>query len=359
MAYIEPRLRKRGNKYQIDYVNPDGRRRRLSAGRSFQIAERIRIKYATWLLDGKDPEKEGERERLARQKSSVSLKELFPIFMERYGSKQSRNMQTSYRNSFKNICRCPELAEIPIGDITRGLMIDYMNVRLKQDGVSTRTVDIEKAFVSVMLSCAVEWGNLDTNPLLSMKRFDQGKKRDVALSGEQLEPLITALEKPISDIVEFALFSGMRKGNILNLLIEQIEFHPQWTTAMITTVVKGGRKETIPVGPDAVATLRRVIGSRTEGFVFPNPSTGRPYISIHKVVDQAIRKLGLTAEDGSKLRFHDFRHFRASQWINAGARLEDVQVALGHKSRVTTERYVTADKQAVGARLSLIKSPGR
>ena len=320
MTYVEPRLRKRGNKYQIDYVNPDGCRRRLSAGTSFQIAERLRIKYANWLLDGKDPEREEEREKLARQNRSVILKEFFPVFMERYGSKQSVNMQRCNQNCFNNISRCHELVEAPMGEINKGLMIDYMNARLNQDGVSTRTVDIEKAFVSTIFSCAVEWGNLDANPLLGMKRFDKGRKRDVSLSSEQVEALIAALSKPLSDIVEFALLSGMRKGNILTLRIEQIEFHPQWTMAMITMVVKGGRKETIPVGPEAVATLKRVIWSRTEGYVFPNPRTGKPYVSIHKIVDQAIRKFGLTAEDGSKLRFHDFRHFRASQWINAGAK---------------------------------------
>jgi len=211
----------------------------------------------------------------------------------------------------------------------------------------------------VLLSCAVNWGDLDKNPLQGMKRFDKGEKRNVVLSPEQAEMLIAELDGPIADIVEFALYSGMRKSNILNLRIEQIEFHPRWPTGIITTVVKGGRKETIPIGPEAVETLKHVIGNRTEGYVFLNHHTGRPFISIHKVVDKAIRKLGLTAEDGSKLRFHDFRHFRASTWLNAGARLEDIQIALGHRSRVTTERYITIDKQAVGERLSLIKSPGR
>ncbi|MFC1544978.1 tyrosine-type recombinase/integrase [Gemmatimonadota bacterium] len=359
MAYYEPRLRKRGNKYQIDYVSTDGRRRRLSVGRDYRVAERIRIKYANWLLDGKDPEREEERERSTRQKRSIGLKEFFPIFMERYGSKQSENMQISYYNSFKNICRCPELAEIPIGDIARGLMIDYMNARTIQHGVSTRTVDIEKAFVSVMLTCAAEWGNLEANPLLGMKRFDKAQKRDVSLSCEQVEALITVLAKPQSDIVEIALLSGMRKGNILNLRIEQIEFHSLWQMAMVRTVVKGGREETIPIGPEAVDTLRRVIRGKTDGYVFPNPRTGKPYVSIHKTVDKTIRQLGLNAVDGSKLRFHDLRHYRASTLLNAGASLEDVQVALGHTSRLTTERYITHDKTAAGERLSLIKSPGR
>jgi hypothetical protein len=61
MSHSEPQLRKRGNKYQIDYISPDGWRRRLSAGRDFRVAIHLRIKYDNWLLDGKDPEREGER----------------------------------------------------------------------------------------------------------------------------------------------------------------------------------------------------------------------------------------------------------------------------------------------------------
>jgi len=359
MSYIEPRLRKRGNKWQIDYVSPDGRRRRLSAGRDFRMAERMRIKYANWLLDGKDPEREIEREQVARKKQFITLRELFPIFMERYGSKRSKSTQTSYRTSFKNICRCPELAETPIENINRGLMIDYMNARIKQDGVSARTVDLEKAFVSVMLSCAVDWDDLDRNPLRSMKRFSKGEKRNVTLSPEQAEALIAELDGPIADIVEFALYSGMRKGNILTVLIEQIVFNDRNNTAMINAVIKGGKKEVLPIALDAVDVLRRVIGDRTEGYVFINPETDRPYVQVHRAIDRAIRHLGLTAEDGSKLRFHDFRHVRANWWLDGGARLEDVQAAYGHTNKATTERYITVDKQAVGERLSLIKSPGK
>ena len=61
MRYREPRIRKRGNRWQIDYINPEGKRRMLSAGHSRQGAEQIRIRFATWLLEGKNPERELER----------------------------------------------------------------------------------------------------------------------------------------------------------------------------------------------------------------------------------------------------------------------------------------------------------
>ncbi|OGG02359.1 MAG: hypothetical protein A3F83_10640 [Candidatus Glassbacteria bacterium RIFCSPLOWO2_12_FULL_58_11] len=67
--------------------------------------------------------------------------------------------------------------------------------------------------------------------------------------------------------------------------------------------------------------------------------------------------MGLKAEDGSKLRFHDLRHYRASFWSAAGASLEDIQVGLGHENRATTERYITADVAAVGQRLNQMKRP--
>jgi integrase len=38
--------------------------------------------------------------------------------------------------------------------------------------------------------------------------------------------------------------------------------------------------------------------------------------------------------------FHDFRHFRATQWIMRGVDIRSVQGLLGHSNIQTTERYV-------------------
>jgi integrase len=58
------------------------------------------------------------------------------------------------------------------------------------------------------------------------------------------------------------------------------------------------------------------------------------------VVDQARRALGLPA-----MHPHDFRHYRATQLVNAGEPLDVVQDYLGHRSVETTRAYYARTKE--------------
>jgi integrase len=48
---------------------------------------------------------------------------------------------------------------------------------------------------------------------------------------------------------------------------------------------------------------------------------------------------GRKAVDLEWVGFHDFRHFRASQWVMRGIDLRTVQELLGHRDITTTMRY--------------------
>jgi len=358
MRYREPRLRKRGKRYQLDYVNPEGGRRQLSAGHSYKGAEQMRLKFANWLLEGKDPEREMERTQQIEEQRSITLREFFPIFLERHGKNQGRSQQRNYRIFMANLERCPQISKVPIGEIRKPLLLDYMRARTDQDGISPSTANHEAKFVRNMLNRAVEWEILDRNPLEGIRLLKESGKRDVDITIHQLQALVDELKSPLSEIVEFSAWSGMRKENVLNLRIEQIIFNDLNGTALIIAKLKGGEIEETPIGPEAVKVLRSMISDRTEGYVFPNKRTGKSYVSPHKTIDRVIRRLGLTARNGSKLRFHDLRHFRAS-WLRnvANMSLEDIQAVLGHRNKSTTEKYVSVDKRAVGERLSVVEKP--
>jgi site-specific recombinase XerD len=113
------------------------------------------------------------------------------------------------------------------------------------------------------------------------------------------------------------------------------------------------------LGPAALDVLRRAIGDRKEGYVFINPQTGTRYTSIHKKFDQVVRELGLTAADGTKLRFHDLRHVFATWLHREGVSLDSLRFLLGHLDRTTTDRYTTVDRVALGDVLSLLPRLGR
>ena len=261
-------------------------------------------------------------------------------------------MQQSYENSFRNLCRCSEIVEAGIGSVSKGTVLDYMHARMEQDGVCAATVNKDIAFLKRMLSRAVEWDLADHNPLQGMRLFPASQKRDVHLSVPQARDLIGALPEPIANIVEFALCTGFRKENILGLKIEDARLYDLPPRGEVVLIVKGGRRELFPLGPGALDVIRRAIGDREEGYVFINPQTGTRYTCIHKKFNEVVVELGLTAADGTKLRFHDLRHVFATWLHREGVSLDSLRFLLGHLHRTTTDRYTTVDRIALGDVLS-------
>ena len=69
-------------------------------------------------------------------------------------------------------------------------------------------------------------------------------------------------------------------------------------------------------------------------YVFANPKSGKPFVSVFNSWDTARKKVGLR-----DVRIHDLRHSFASFLVNAGRSLYEVQRILGHTQIKTTQRY--------------------
>lgn len=69
-------------------------------------------------------------------------------------------------------------------------------------------------------------------------------------------------------------------------------------------------------------------------WVFFNPKTGKPPVSIFYAWDTMRRKAGI-----KDVRLHDLRHSYASFLVNQGRSLYEVQRLLGHADSKTTQRY--------------------
>jgi len=338
--------------YALHFTNPDGRRRRLSIGPDGQIAQRHALRFTDWLLDGKDPERELEVARKQEQSQAITIREFFPEFMSRHGVQRSGSMRMSYRSSFKNVCRCHALANSELGKVSKKLVLDYMQMRMKQDRVTPATANREAAMLKVMLSCAAEWDIICQNPIRGLKQFKEAGKREVYLTCDQASTLLEELPSTVADIVEFAIYTGFRKENILSLRIEDITFHDVQPTGHVELTVKGNRREKFPLGSLAVEILKRAIGSRTEGIVFLNPR-GTRYHSIDNSFNKAVRRLGLTV-NGTKFRFHDLRHVFATWLHQEGVSLDAIRPLMGHADRATTDRYTSIDRLKAGNVLTVM-----
>jgi site-specific recombinase XerD len=70
--------------------------------------------------------------------------------------------------------------------------------------------------------------------------------------------------------------------------------------------------------------------------------------------------VGLTDEYGkARYTLHQLRHTRATELLNAGLRIEDVQRFLGHKSIKSTQVYAQISDQVLRERLMDVRLPHR
>lgn len=343
------KLRKRGDSYYAEYTDHHGKRPRPTLGSDYVTAQRLVVKINEWLYEGKDPVEELNRFRERGEPGSMTLRQFHPQFIERHGKRLSRSMQEIFKGRWNNIIRCSELVDIPMSNISKGLVLAYAHARV-EEGMGNSTVNREIAMLRNMLNRAVDWDIITHNPIHGIKLLKEKQKREVNLSPEDAEALLDALHPALSNIVEFCIYTGFRKENVLSLRISQVQLSPD---PSIRLKVKGNKYISFPIAEQAAEVLRKAIGDRTEGYVFINPQTQTRYYSINRTVDRAIRKLGLEV-DGSKLRFHDLRHVFATWLINAGVSPIFVQTLLGHTDIKTTDRYITASMKEAGKALSAL-----
>ncbi|MCH7782057.1 hypothetical protein IID62_03235 [candidate division KSB1 bacterium] len=116
MVRIKPvRVMKRGHYFQLYFYNHLQKRRRISAGNNYLVAQKMAVRFTDWLIDGKDPEKEYRNLKVKDASLPMTLRESYSIFMKRHGNFKSKSMQISYDKSFRIICSKSNLADISLG----------------------------------------------------------------------------------------------------------------------------------------------------------------------------------------------------------------------------------------------------
>ena len=128
------------------------------------------------------------------------------------------------------------------------------------------------------------------------------------------------------DLVEFALFTGMRRGEVLGLTWERVD---RARGVVLVDITKNGRRHEVPLNSRADAVLARR-GSKSTGLVFGS----RRWDHFRTAWDLAVQRAKLV-----DFHFHDLRHTFASWAVQRGATLQEVKDLLGHSSLAMVMRY--------------------
>jgi integrase len=203
----------------------------------------------------------------------------------------------------------------------------------KRDGLKPPTIRRYLATLSSLFSFAERSGWLNQNPL---SRFDkrslpEAQPRTRFLSREEYRRLIAAAEPHLKPIIEVAVETGLRQGELLGLRWDQLDLDRREIRLVET---KSKQPRVVPLSTRAVAVFVARPRISDSPFIFTNPSTGHRYKTVKRAFQTACRRSGI--ED---FRFHDLRHTFASWAVQNGADLYRVSRILGHSTLQMTTRY--------------------
>ena len=119
----------------------------------------------------------------------------------------------------------------------------------------------------------------------------------------------------------------------------------------VTVIGKGGKVRTLYLLPKAVAHIRKYLNTAhgenpdPERYLFYSRNGNKEERISSKAIEKRLRMYAEKAHEKCSdvpldLHAHQFRHARASHWLEEGMNIVEISVLLGHEQLATTMRYL-------------------
>ncbi len=348
-------------------------------------------------IDSKtDAETEAERIRLAikegrfgqaEPRQEMTLRQLADVYLERYVGVERPATADDFRSGLRVICDTPlprpaggtsPFGEWRVADIVTDTIERYREAR-RGSGTGTGGTNRSLSRLRALYNWAVRVGYVDRTPFKrgteTVVRLSREIARSRRLNADVAEEsrLLAACDSHLRAIVEAALETGMRLGEILGLRWQQVEglqmdgTTVRWASrpeiALLAANTKTKRDRRIPISTRlrGILELRRFDPAgqphARDAFIFGNAlgqrvqSTKRAWMSAVLRANGHTPRYTLTMNLTPELRatlqtinlhFHDLRREAGSRWMDAGVPIATIQRWLGHTNVSQTSTYLAA-----------------
>jgi integrase len=329
-----------GKKYYIDYYDPNGKRHREVAGskledavsRKEEIREQIRKgkyfaerkKYTTTF----DELVKKYKEIFKDQKCFERAKKFALRSIEKHFSGKLLSQITPY--DIESYKRLRKETSITVTRKKGDICVNVDTGRRRSDA----TVNRELACLSHLFSKAVEWEMMEESPFRKMRRlfFKENNQRTRFLTEEEIKSLLAVeyegCPKYLKPIIATAIYTGLRKGEILNLKWKNVDLE---RGLIYVRENKQNHLQVKMVNDDLIDLFMKL---PVKGEYLFHDEEGNPIRDVKRSFQTALRRAGI--ED---FRFHDLRHTSCSYLTMRGAPIQAVQGHAGHASIKMTMRY--------------------
>ncbi len=230
-------------------------------------------------------------------------------------------------------------------EITTNDLRYYLAIYQEERQVGLSYMETLRHYICSFFGWAADEGYIDRNPARRIKRIKVPQSVKKPYSAEEMEALKrnSTRQRDLA-IMELLYSTGARIGELVSLNRDQVNFGDR---DIVIYGQKGKKERYVYLSESCCYHLKRYLESRTDGDPALFVAEKVPFHRITKAgVEAMLRTLG--RQTGiAKVHPHRFRRTLATDALNRGVPIEQVQEILGHAKIETTRIYCTVTEATV------------
>jgi integrase/recombinase XerD len=255
----------------------------------------------------------------------------------------SQNTLLAYQNDLEKLSRFARDRDKDLLSLERDDVKDFIK-HLHESGLEAKSIGRTLVTVRNLYKFLLLDGFLKRDPSVNIETPKSWQSLPKFLIREEVESLLESpdisTESGLRDkaMLEVLYATGVRVSELVALKINDVNLD----LGLLTTLGKGSKERSIPVGTSAISWIKKYLPVRHK--ILGNHTS--PYLFI-TAKGQAITRQGfwkIIVDYGEKAKIghitpHLLRHSFATHLLENGADLRSVQMMLGHSDISTTQIY--------------------
>ena len=333
MATFMKRSDKNGNDRITVIVRVKGYPRQSATFRNMTLAKDWALRTEAAIKDG--------RHFKDKESKKHTLKELADRFVEELKDNQFKSLP-EYKRIL--VWWVDKLGDYKLSEVTPALISEYKSKLIREETHMKRNRSGARAnrylavLSSAMNTAVKEWGWLEDNPIIKIKKFSEPNGRVRYLDNYERDALIKACEnssnKDLKLVVLMALSTGARKMEIWGLKWSDLDLK---TGRIVFRDTKNKEIRGVRLTGPALELLREKKSNLSRidtQLIFPSKTNSQNPCNFRSMFEKALKEAQI--ED---FRWHDLRHTTGSYLAMHGASNAEIAAVLGHKSLSMVKRY--------------------
>ena len=219
-------------------------------------------------------------------------------------------------------------------------------VSLSEKKIQKRSINRKLSSLRSFYLYLLKIGEIQVSPLETIPSLKFYAEKQIPISEEEMENLGEILESESENsleklIIETLYQTGMRKSELCNILLEQVDF----SKSEIFVKGKGNKQRVVPISENLLKQMREYTAIRKpnedSGIYFFVRENGKKLSEkfVYSVVNRYLSLITLKKKKSP----HILRHSFATHVLNNGAEISKVKKILGHSSLASTQVYTNGN----------------